>query len=437
MISEIKPSDLPLNLNPEINDTLDKTWTKNPQSSKEQQEKSRIEIYQYFLHRLSFKLNGSNPNEITDLIIDKGAHISEILSNYDWPNAEKLKVPNLHRFALPFYNYLKARLSLIVPKNKKYTKDAPAKACDNILKMLNNLIDNPLLTHLENNLLFIIFKDLFTFYSMSGFNPEIKEEIDNIIDLYKEETNINGLAKMKSIDKSAEMNLFLGTLATVLQFKIELAEKKTDISIETLENIINHQATLKNVCFLATSELLWIVSCYKFINQKFTLELFEKLKETIDIGKVYLTFIKSTTSKIYDTISYLMNLLRTLMYIILINQKVKITENILSSLMYEGYEMDMLMNGSTSNVSPIKKIFKIGINGIYHDLKFSKPIIGILQKKNEDNSESNSGKYRNIVLGFSIKEKEKEFYSNEKYLKNLREENNKKYDDLITEINKK
>ena len=49
MISEIKPSDLPLNLNPEINDALDKTWTKNPQSSKEQQEKSRLEIYQYFL----------------------------------------------------------------------------------------------------------------------------------------------------------------------------------------------------------------------------------------------------------------------------------------------------------------------------------------------------------------------------------------------------
>ena len=36
-----------------------------------------------------------------------------------------------------FYNYLKARLNLIVPKNKKYTKDAPTKACDNLLKMLD------------------------------------------------------------------------------------------------------------------------------------------------------------------------------------------------------------------------------------------------------------------------------------------------------------
>ncbi len=97
MISEIKPSELPLNLNTEINDLLDKTWSKNPQSSKEQQDKLRHEIYQYFLQRLSAKLNDSNPNEITDLIVDKSVHISEVLSSYEWPSAETLKVPNLHR----------------------------------------------------------------------------------------------------------------------------------------------------------------------------------------------------------------------------------------------------------------------------------------------------------------------------------------------------
>ena len=235
MISEIKPSELPLNLNTEINDLLDKTWSKNPQSSKEQQDKLRHEIYQYFLQRLSAKLNDSNPNEITDLIVDKSVHISEVLSSYEWPSAETLKVPNLHRFALPFYNYVKSRVSLLIIKSKKNNKENAIKACDNLLKMLNNLIDNPILSHLENTLLYIIFKDLFTFYAMSGYNPETKEEIDNIIDLYREETNIGGLSKMKNIDKSAEMNLFLGTLVTVLQFKIDLAEKKEDISIENIK----------------------------------------------------------------------------------------------------------------------------------------------------------------------------------------------------------
>ena len=439
MISEIKPSELPLNLNTEINDLLDKTWSKNPQSSKEQQDKLRHEIYQYFLQRLSAKLNDSNPNEITDLIVDKSVHISEVLSSYEWPSAETLKVPNLHRFALPFYNYVKSRVSLLIIKSKKNNKENAIKASDNLLKMLNNLIDNPILSHLENTLLYIIFKDLFTFYAMSGYNPETKEEIDNIIDLYREETNIGGLSKMKSIDKSAEMNLFLGTLVTVLQFKIDLAEKKEDISIETLENISKHQDTLRSLCYLENAEMLWLLSCYKFINEKDDISLFKQLKEMIDIGKIYSNFIKSTSSKLYDIIANMINLLRTLMLIIIVDKNVKLTENVLSALMYEQYEMDSIMNASYNNLSPIKKIFKNGMNGIYHELKFAKTILTLLQKKSaeRDIDTVKSTEYRNIVLGFSVDSKEEEFFTNEKYLRNLKEEENKKYDSLLEELNKK
>ena len=135
----------------------------------------------------------------------------------------------------------------------------------------------------------------------------------------------------------------------------------------------------------------------------------------------------------------MINLLRTLMLIIIVDKNVKLTENVLSALMYEQYEMDSIMNASYNNLSPIKKIFKNGMNGIYHELKFAKTILTLLQKKSaeRDIDTVKSTEYRNIVLGFSVDSKEEEFFTNEKYLRNLKEEENKKYDSLLEELNKK
>ena len=185
--------------------------------------------------------------------------------------------------------------------------------------------------------------------------------------------------------------------------------------------------------------MLWLLSCYKFINEKDDISLFKQLKEMIDIGKIYSNFIKSTSSKLYDIIANMINLLRTLMLIIIVDKNVKLTENVLSALMYEQYEMDSIMNASYNNLSPIKKIFKNGMNGIYHELKFAKTILTLLQKKSaeRDIDTVKSTEYRNIVLGFSVDSKEEEFFTNEKYLRNLKEEENKKYDSLLEELNKK
>ena len=127
------------------------------------------------------------------------------------------------------------------------------------------------------------------------------------------------------------------------------------------------------------------------------------------------------------------------MLIIIVDKNVKLTENVLSALMYEQYEMDSIMNASYNNLSPIKKIFKNGMNGIYHELKFAKTILTLLQKKSaeRDIDTVKSTEYRNIVLGFSVDSKEEEFFTNEKYLRNLKEEENKKYDSLLEELNKK
>ena len=135
----------------------------------------------------------------------------------------------------------------------------------------------------------------------------------------------------------------------------------------------------------------------------------------------------------------MINLLRTLMLIIIVDKNVKLTENVLSALMYEQYEMDSIMNASYNNLSPIKNIFKNGMNGIYHELKFAKTILTLLQKKSaeRDIDTVKSTEYRNIVLGFSVDSKEEEFFTNEKYLRNLKEEENKKYDSLLEELNKK
>ena len=88
----------------------------------------------------------------------------------------------------------------------------------------------------------------------------------------------------------------------------------------------------------------------------------------------------------------------------------------MSALMYEQYEMDSIMNASYNNLSPIKKIFKNGMNGIYHELKFAKTILTLLQKKSaeRDIDTVKSTEYRNIVLGFSVDSKEEECFTNEK-----------------------
>ena len=84
MISELKS--FQNNLNPEILESIEKTMIKSSLISKEQKEKSILEIYQTFIQRLSFNLNDQNSIAISDLIFDKSYEIYKITEKNDWPN---------------------------------------------------------------------------------------------------------------------------------------------------------------------------------------------------------------------------------------------------------------------------------------------------------------------------------------------------------------
>ncbi len=117
----------------------------------------------------------------------------------------------------------------------------------------------------------MLFKDLFEFYHLTNYNEKLKDSLEELFSLYEEETNISGLAKMKNIDENAERNFFLGSLLKILQFKIDIVNNNKDIDLTDIENIYNHEKTLRNLCFFADCDLIWIYQCYLFINKKILL----------------------------------------------------------------------------------------------------------------------------------------------------------------------
>ena len=222
MISEM--SNVYQYLNPEINEAIEKLYLNINLNSKDQKEKGILELHKTFLQRLSKCLEKNNILEVSDLILDKSIKISDVTENYDWPTAESLKVPNLFRNTNLLYVYVKTRLNMLTGKGKKIAKDGAAKAVDNLVKILNAIIDDNIT--LDNNLIYICFEDLFSFYCLSNFDEKCKEAIEDLISLYNEESNISGLAKMENIDKIAEGNFFKGALSTLLQFKLDIIGQK-------------------------------------------------------------------------------------------------------------------------------------------------------------------------------------------------------------------
>ena len=160
-------------LNPEINEAIDKLYLNLNLSSKEQQKKGVMELHKFFLERLSRNLEKRNALEITDLILDKSIKISEITKEYDWTPAETLKVSNLFKNSNLFYTYIRARLNMLTGKGVKTIKDNATKAIDALVKILQGVIEENI--KLENNLIYICFEDLLSFYVLSRFNEQSKE----------------------------------------------------------------------------------------------------------------------------------------------------------------------------------------------------------------------------------------------------------------------
>ena len=420
-------------LNPEINEAIDKLYLNLNLSSNDQKKKGVIELHKYFLESLSKNLEKRNALEITDLILDKSIKISEITKEYDWTPAETLKVPNLFKNTNLLYTYIRARLNMLTGKGVRTMKDGPIKAIDALAKILQGVIDETI--QLENNLIYICFEDLLSFYVLSRFNEQCKEIIEDLIALYQEESNIDGLAKMENIDKIAEDNFFKGGLITLFQFKLDLITQNKEMNLSIVENVFKHEKILRNKCFLLNAEYIWTYSCYKFINSnknESDYNLCQNCFEIFDIAKNYKKFLLTNQSNFISLINKCIDKLRSLIIILFLNNKIFLNDTLFLRLDYEPNEFSELKNISNYNSSQFLKIIKGNKINDYHLMNFEDLINKKLNETDKvDNLNDIQKKFNELIL---INDKEitsEDIKNNEDYLKMRLTEKNNKFKDLL------
>ena len=430
MISEM--SKIYQYLNQEINEAIDKLYLNINLNSKDQKEKGILELHKTFIQRLSKCLEKGNIYEVTDLILDKSIKISEITNEYNWPTAESLKIPNLYRYTNLLYVYVKARLNMLSGKGKKFIKDGASKAIENLIKILKEVIDENI--KLENNLIYICFEDLFSFYCLSNFDEKSKESIEDLISLYSEDSNISGLAKMENIDKIAETNFFKGSLVALLRFKLDIINQNKDINLTDVENIYKHEKVLRNSCFLLNVNFVWIFSCYKFINEKnndTNFKLCETCLDLFKISKNYKQFLLPNKSNFISIVTKHLEKLRTLIIIFYVNNSIKLTDSFFLVLDYDTKLIEELKSTSNHNLFQIIKIIKNNNVKDYKMLNFEQNIIQKLENNKGKISNELRDKYNELIIDKEKKIDEKDIKNNEGYLKLRLNEANKKYKDLI------
>ena len=420
-------------LNPEINEAIEKSYLSININSKEQKEKGIQELHKTFIQKLSKSLEKGNLLEVTDLVLDKSIKISEITENYDWPTAESLKVPNLFRNTNLLYLYVKARLNMLSGKGKKIAKEGPVKAIDNLIKILNGIIDENIT--LDNNLIYICFEDLFSFYCLSNFDEKIKESIEELISLYQEESNISGLAKMESIAESAQGNFFKGALVSLFQFKLDIISQNKDMNLTDIENIFKHEKALKNSCFLLNVNFVWVYSCYKFINENNKdneLKLCQICMELFKIAKNYKQFLLPNKNNMISIVCRHIEKLRSLIIIYFVNNFIHLSDALFLALDYDQKQIEELKATSNRNLFPLNKIINNNKVTDYQLLKFEHGIAKKLEG-NDKGKVSNElrDKYNELILKKEKTFNEKDIKNNEEYLKLRLIENNQKYKDLL------
>ena len=420
-------------LNPEINEAIEKSYLSININSKEQKEKGIQELHKTFIQKLSKSLEKGNLLEVTDLVLDKSIKISEITENYDWPTAESLKVPNLFRNTNLLYLYVKARLNMLSGKGKKIAKEGPVKAIDNLIKILNGIIDENIT--LDNNLIYICFEDLFSFYCLSNFDEKIKESIEELISLYQEESNISGLAKMESIAESAQGNFFKGALVSLFQFKLDIISQNKDMNLTDIENIFKHEKALKNSCFLLNVNFVWVYSCYKFINENNKdneLKLCQICMELFKIAKNYKQFLLPNKNNMISIVCRHIEKLRSLIIIYFVNNFIHLSDALFLALDYDQKQIEELKATSNRNLFPLNKIINNSKVKDYQLLKFEHGIAKKLEG-NDKGKVSNElrDKYNELILKKEKTFNEKDIKNNEEYLKLRLIENNQKYKDLL------
>ena len=420
-------------LNPEVNEAIEKLYLNLNLTSNEQHKKGVLELHKFFLERLSKNLEKRNALEITDLILDKSLRISEITKEYDWSPAETLKVPNIVKNTNLFYTYIRARLNMLTGRGIRTMKDGANKAIDALVKILQGVIEENI--KLENNLIYVCFEDLLSFYVLSRFNEQSKELIEDLISLYQEESNIEGLAKMDKIAESAEGNLFKGGLVTLFQFKLDLITQNKEMNLSVLENIFKHQNILRNKCFLLNAELIWAYSCYQFINSNKNESDFDLCKnclEVFDIAKNYKLFLLSNRSNFITLVNKSIDKLRSLIIILFVNNKIHLTNSLFLKLDYEPNQIVDLRNTSNCYCSQVQKLIKDNNINDYQLLNF---LNSITKKLNEDNNVENlvetQKKFSELIIKKDEAIKSGDIKNKEEYLNLRLTEKNKKFKDLL------
>ncbi len=178
--------------NSEVLEVIDKAWIKSTALTKEQKEKNLQEIFHCYIERLNKTLKENESNDVLDLVLEKSTYLTTATGVWEWPGAETLKVSEFHRLTIFLYNYNKYRFA---PDTTSKIKDLHFKAFENLAKFLEVLVELSS-QELSEELLFIIFNDLFSFYlktlQFSSEENKLKaqEDILAIIDMLYEETSI-------------------------------------------------------------------------------------------------------------------------------------------------------------------------------------------------------------------------------------------------------
>lgn len=178
--------------NQEIVDLVEKTFVKSTATTKEQKQRIILDIFHTFLLKLNKNLYANDPNENSDLMLQKAEYITSTTKTNNWPAPENLKVSDLHRLTLFMYNYLRSKYTL----RTSVKKDGAYKAFENLVKFFEVYIESQ--SGLSEELVFGIFRDFFMFYQTARENsesPEAKEgvleDMGLIIDMLDEETSKN------------------------------------------------------------------------------------------------------------------------------------------------------------------------------------------------------------------------------------------------------
>jgi hypothetical protein len=420
-------------LNPEVNNKIEKIYQNMNLKSKEQQEKGNTEIYKYFLEKLSHSLGKGQKLNMADLILDKSIKISDIINNYDWDVFSSLKkLTNLAPNTSTIYTYAISRLHILSGKNKKpIKKEEINKAIDTLVIIINSFYDSKI--NLDDKLLYLCFEDLFSFYLLTNCNEKSKQEIEDLISFVKEETNIEGLSKMKNIDPIAEDNFYRGAIAVLFQFKLDLISQKNDIDLSLIENIFKHEEALRKKSILLNLNLVWYYTCYKMINEdnkENEIKFCEKCLNIYIITKNYLQFLLPSKSLLISIVSAHIEKIRSLIVLYFLKNHIILNNSLFIKLDYSQKQIDELKCLSLVNLFPIFKIVKNSKIDDYDKMKFKEKIEKKFKDIKDDNSGEEKRKFMDLIIKYEKDIEEKDIKNNEDYLKNVLCAQNKKFEEL-------